>query len=154
MNKNPLIGVNIIAVVLLILSLSNNVVGYQTIQSSNQKTINTYDDVDIDIHAGVFGRTNGNYGLGFVIGITNNLDKNITGTVTTYWNFTDNKTVRIESASFFVNPILSKIEFVDIDWLHFPFPILKLTVTVKVNETAISVSRSGIEIRPFVFFSH
>jgi hypothetical protein len=152
--KKLFIGVSICAVVLFFLGSSTNVVGYQTVQSSNQKTINTYDDVDIDIHAGVCGRTNGNYGLGFVIGIANNLDKNITGTVTTYWNFTDDKTVRIDSASFFINTILSKIEFIGIDWLHFSFPILKLTVNVKVNETDIAVSRYGIEIEPFVFFSH
>jgi hypothetical protein len=154
MNKYPLIGVSIIAVVLLILGSLTNVVGYQTVQSSNQKTINTYDDVDIDIHAGVYGRTNGNYGLGFVISITNNLDKNITGTITIYCNFTDDKTVRIQSASFFLSAYLPKIEFVEIDWHHFPYPILKLTVNAKVNETATSISRSGIEIGPFVFFSH
>jgi hypothetical protein len=41
MNKNPLIGVSIIAVVLLILATLTNVVGYQTVQTSNQKTINS-----------------------------------------------------------------------------------------------------------------
>jgi len=39
MNKNPLIGVSIIAVVLLILATLTNVVGYQTVQSSNQNVI-------------------------------------------------------------------------------------------------------------------
>jgi len=40
MDKKPLIGVSICAVVLLILASLTNVVGYQTVQSSNQKTIN------------------------------------------------------------------------------------------------------------------
>ena len=40
MNKYPLIGVSIIAVILLILGSFTNVVGYQTVQSSNQKVIN------------------------------------------------------------------------------------------------------------------
>jgi hypothetical protein len=40
MDKKPLIGVSIIAVVLLVLGSLSNVVGYQTIQSSNQKIIN------------------------------------------------------------------------------------------------------------------
>jgi hypothetical protein len=40
MRKNPLIGVSIIAVVVVILASLNNVVGFQTVQSSNQKAIN------------------------------------------------------------------------------------------------------------------
>jgi hypothetical protein len=40
MNKYPLIGVSICAVVLLILGSLSNVVGVQTVQSSNQNTIN------------------------------------------------------------------------------------------------------------------
>jgi hypothetical protein len=39
MDKYPLIGVSIIAVVLLVLGSLTNVVGYQTVQSSSQKTI-------------------------------------------------------------------------------------------------------------------
>ena len=38
--KKPLIGVSIIAVVLLVLGSLSNVVGYNTVQSSNQKVIN------------------------------------------------------------------------------------------------------------------
>jgi hypothetical protein len=41
MNKYPLIGGSILAVVLLILGSLTNVVGYQTVQSSNQKVIST-----------------------------------------------------------------------------------------------------------------
>lgn len=44
MKKNPLIGISICAVVLLILASLSNVVGFQTVQSSNQKVIN--DEVD------------------------------------------------------------------------------------------------------------
>jgi hypothetical protein len=40
MDKKPLIGVSICAVVLLILTSLSNVVGFQTVQSSNQKMIN------------------------------------------------------------------------------------------------------------------
>jgi len=40
MDKKPLIGVSIIAGVLLVLASLTNVVGYQQVQSSNQKTIN------------------------------------------------------------------------------------------------------------------
>jgi hypothetical protein len=44
MNKYPLIGGSICAVVLLVLASLTNVVGYQTVQSSNQKIIN--DEID------------------------------------------------------------------------------------------------------------
>lgn len=44
MQKSPLIGISIIAVILLVLGSLTNVVGYQTLQSSNQKVIN--DEVD------------------------------------------------------------------------------------------------------------
>jgi hypothetical protein len=39
MDKKPLIGVSICAVVLLVMGSLSNVVGYQTVQSSNQQTI-------------------------------------------------------------------------------------------------------------------
>lgn len=44
MNKNPLIAISFIAVVLLVLGSLSNVVGFQTVQSSNQKVMN--DEVD------------------------------------------------------------------------------------------------------------
>ena len=40
MKKYPLIGISIVAVVLLVLGSFNNIVGYQTVQASNQKVIN------------------------------------------------------------------------------------------------------------------
>jgi hypothetical protein len=40
MNKYPLIGISIVAVVLLVLCSLTNVIGYQTMQSSNQKILN------------------------------------------------------------------------------------------------------------------
>ena len=40
MDKKPLIGVSLCAVVLIVLGSLSNVVGYQTVQSSNQKIIN------------------------------------------------------------------------------------------------------------------
>jgi hypothetical protein len=41
MDKKPLIGVSICAVVLLVLASLSNVVGYQTVESSHQAVINT-----------------------------------------------------------------------------------------------------------------
>src|SRR5512136_3485121 len=40
MKQYPLIGISICAVILLILTSLSNVVGYQTVQSSNQQIIN------------------------------------------------------------------------------------------------------------------
>jgi hypothetical protein len=152
MFKYPLIKVSICAVVLLILGSSTTVIGYQTVQSSNQKTMNTYDDVDIDIHAGVYDKTNGNYGLGYVISTINNLNEIITGYIQIYYNSTDNKPVSFTNTSIGLPPLFV-CRFVNIDWHHAPYPILKLTVSVQINETSQFVSRSGIEIGPFVFFS-
>jgi len=44
MDKKPLIGVSILAVVLLVIGSLSNVGGYQTVQSSNQDTINEKDN--------------------------------------------------------------------------------------------------------------
>jgi hypothetical protein len=41
MNKYPLIGGSICAVVLIVLASMNNIVGYQTVQASNQKIMST-----------------------------------------------------------------------------------------------------------------
>jgi hypothetical protein len=40
MNKYPLVGANIIVVILFVLCSLNNVIGYQSVQSSNQQMIN------------------------------------------------------------------------------------------------------------------
>lgn len=125
---------------------------FQVTLTGKEIQSNTSDDVDIEIRAGAYEHTNGNYGLGFLICITNNLDQNITGSIRTYWNFTDKLTVRFDNDSFTLSAHHPEIQVANIDYLHFPFPILKLQVIVKVNETATSVSRSGIEIGPFVFF--
>ena len=109
--------------------------------------------MDIDIHAGVYDKTNGNYGLGYVISIINNLNEIITGNIRIYYNSTDNKPVSFTNTSI-GQPPLFVCRFVNIDWHHSPYPILKLTVSVQINETSQFVSRSGIEIGPFVCFSH
>ncbi len=152
MFKYPLIGVSICAVVLLILGSLTNVVGYKIIQSPYKKTIRSSDDVDIDIHAGVYDKTNGNYGLGYVIITINNLNEIITGYIQIYYNSTDNKPVSFTNTSIGLPPLFV-CRFVNVDWHHAPYPILKLTVSVQINETSQFVSRSGIEIGPFVFFS-
>ncbi len=128
MDKKPLIIISICVVALLILASLSNVAGYQTVQSSNQKSMNTYDDVDIDIHAGIYDKTNGNYGLGYVISLTNNLfNKIVKADVKIYYNNTLNKTVS------FTNLLIDLV----------PLFVIRSQF----------VSRSGIEIGSFVFFS-
>jgi hypothetical protein len=154
MRKYPLIGGSICAVVLIVLLSLSNIAGGQAIQSSNENGINIFNDVAIEIRAGAHNHTNGNYGLGFVICITNNLDINITGSIRTYWNFTDKWTVASGNATFSFSAHHPETQIGEIDWQHFPFPILKLQISVTVNEISKSESRSGIEIGPFVIFSH
>lgn len=152
MDKNSILRLSICNVVLLILTSLTQVVSGQAIQSLNEKVISMYDDVTIDIYAGIHKKTNGNYGLGFVIGIANNLDINITCSIRIYWNFTDNINVQFDNDSLNLSAHSPEILIGDIDWLHFPFPILKLQVIVTINEISKTVSRRGLEIGPVVFF--
>jgi hypothetical protein len=55
MDKKPLIGVSICAVVLLVLGSLTNVVGYQTVKSSNQNTVISKSHVDDIIIQGTMG---------------------------------------------------------------------------------------------------
>jgi len=64
MDKKPLIGVCICAVVLLVLASLTNVVGYQTAQSSNKEILN--DEINQNITININGE------LGFSITICNN----------------------------------------------------------------------------------
>jgi len=149
MVKKSLIGICVYIIWLFVFSSLSNVASSQAIQSPN-----TFDDVVIDIRAGVHDNTNGDYGLGFLICITNDMDENITGTITLYWNFTSITIGSAKNGTFALSAHHPEIKIAEIDWLHFPFPILKLQIIVTVNEILKSVSRSGIEIGPFVFFSH
>jgi hypothetical protein len=106
--------------------------------------------VDIYIHAGVSEITNGDFGLGFFIFVKNNLNEPIEGEIIIFWNLTNGMNVRIDNLSFKLSPF-NEIKFSNIDWLHFPFPILKIMIIVSINE--YTVSKSGIEIGPVVLFS-
>lgn len=152
MQKKVLIGVSICVVVLFIFGSSTDVSGYQTIQSSNQKTMKTYDGVDVVIRAGRFEKTNGNYGLGLLIIIKNNLiAENIEGNLKVYWEPSGGKNLKTYNTSFnLVYGAEVKYEFHDRS--YFLFPIVKLTVMVGIPQTDTFALRSGIQIGRFVFF--
>jgi len=153
MQKRLLIGVSICAVVIFILGSLTNVVGYQTVQSSTQKPISTYDDVTVFIRAGMFDKTNGNYGIGIVVGVGNSLNRSVECHFIAYWNATDDTNEYAYDNRFVVPPHLGVgMGFGGYGSLF--HPIYKLSVTAEVIDPSISVTRTGVQIGRVVFFSH
>jgi len=151
MQKNVIIRVSVCAIVIFILGFPINVVGYQTVQSLNQKAITTYYDRDIEIRAGVHELTNGNYGLGLLVIIKNRIDENIKGTLKVYWDTPGGKNLKKYNTSF--NLVYgAEVRYAFDDRGYFLFPIVKLTAIVEFPQTSTFVLRSGIQIGRFVFF--
>ncbi len=107
------------------------------------------DDVEIKIYAGVYGKTEGRIGLGFVISMCNNLNETINGTIEISSDNLRGQNVRLELWVFTLGHH-PPIKFKGIDWIHFPYPIVTLTITVET--VGLIVSRSGMEIGPIVIF--
>jgi len=153
MQKKLLIIVSIGAVVIFILSSSTNVVGYQMVQSSTQKPISTYDDVTVFIRAGMHGKTNGDYGIGIVVGAGNMLNRSVSCHLIAYWNATDDTNEYAYDDRFVVPPHLGVgIGFGGYGRLF--HPIYKLSVTEEVIDPSIFLTRTGVQIGRVVFFSH
>jgi len=108
------------------------------------------DDVEIEIYAGVYEKTEGRIGLGFVISMCNNLNETINGTIEISSNNLRDQNVRLQQWSFTLSSHHPLIKFNGIDWIHFPYPIITLTITVET--VGLIVSRSGMEIGPMVIF--
>jgi hypothetical protein len=122
------------------------------VQSSTQKTISTYDDVTVFIRAGMFDKTNGNYGIGIVVGVGNLLNRSVECHFIAYWNATDDTNEYTYDDWFVVPPHLGVgIGFGYGSLFH---PIYKLTVTAEIIDPSISVTRTGIQIGRVVIFSH
>jgi hypothetical protein len=66
MEKKPLIWISICAVVLLVLGSLSNVIGYQTVQSSNQKTVMPKSNLNDIVISGTMGE-NGWYTTGVTV---------------------------------------------------------------------------------------
>ena len=108
------------------------------------------DDIEIKIFAGVNEKTNGNYGLGWVVSIKYNQSESIIGTCNITLQTLQGEYIGFSNSTLDLIPN-GEIKISGIDWIHFPYPIISLTITVKAVD--IIVSRSGIEIGPFVIFN-
>ena len=124
-----------------------------SITADNSRINNTIyvdDDIEIKIYAGVNEKTNGNYGLGWVVSIKYNQSESIIGTCNITWQTLQGDYIGFSNSTFDLIPN-GEIKISGIDWIHFPFPILNLNIKVEVAE--IDVSRNGFEIGPFVLFN-
>lgn len=106
-------------------------------------------DIHIDIYAGVYGHTGGNAGLGWVIYVHNNGSSTVQVTYEIRWDTLRGTTVREEGLTFNVTPHMDTC-VAGVEWIHFPFPILRIAISVQTQN--ITVSRNGVEIFPFVIF--
>jgi len=124
-----------------------------SITADNSRINNTIyvdDDIEIKIYAGVNEKTNGNYGLGWVVSIKYNQSESTIGTCNITWQTLQGDYIGFSNSTFDLIPN-GEIKISGIDWIHFPFPILNLNIKVEVAE--IDVSRNGFEIGPFVLFN-
>ena len=124
-----------------------------SITADNSRINNTIyvdDDIEIKIYAGVNEKTNGNYGLGWVVSIKYNQSESIIGTCNITWQTLQGEYIGFSNSTFYLIPN-GEIKISGIDWIHFPFRILNINIKVEVAET--DVSRNGFEIGPFVLFN-
>jgi hypothetical protein len=151
MKKKVLIGVSICVVLIFILTSSVNVLGYQTVHSSNQKTINILNTRDVEIRAGVLEITNGDYGLGLLVIIKNDLTQEIEGDLIVSWDTLDGKNLKTYTADF--NLVYgAEVRYQFHDRASFQYPIVTVTAMVTLPATSTFVLRSGFQIGRFVFF--
>lgn len=108
-----------------------------------------HENIEIGIYAGVYGHTDGNAGLGWVVSVYNSGNNTVNVTYEIRWANLRGAPVRSEEGTFNVNPHMV-VQFVGIDWVHPPFPVLRITISVQTQN--VTVSRSGIEVFPFVIF--
>ena len=141
-------GLTVGIILLFILSSLIPVVSSNKLNSN--RVVHVDDDIEIKIYAGVNEKTNGNYGLGWVVSIKYNQSESIIGTCNITWQTLQGEYIGFSNSTFDLIPN-GEIKISGIDWIHFPFPILNLNIKVEVAE--IDVSRNGFEIGPFVLFN-
>jgi len=137
--------------IILLFLLSSLIPVVSSNKLNSNRVVHVDDDIEIKIYAGVNGKTKDRMGLGWVISICNNLNETINGTIEISSDNIRGQNVRLELWLFNLSVYHPPVIFYDIDWIHFPFPINTLTITVETVD--IIVSRSGIEIGPFVIFN-
>ena len=150
MQKNVLIGASICAVLIFILGSSTNVEGYQTLQLLNQKPIGTNENVTVVIRAGIHEKTNGNYGIGWLVKVGNLLNRSVKCHIIAFWNTTDSTNDYTYDQWITVDPYL--MVGIGYAYGHRFYPIFEVTVTATIPDPAISLTRSGVQIGRFLFF--
>lgn len=141
-------GLLIIAVCITLIPLITPL----SLLASETHSVSQNNDVEIKIYAGAYEKTEGRLGLGFVVSVCNNLNETINGTVEISSNNLRGQIVRLHQWSFTLSSHHPLTNFKQIDWIHFPYPIVTLTITVTVETVGLIVSRSGMEIGPMVIF--
>ena len=144
MKKSVAVGI----ILLFLLSSLIPVVSSNKLNSN--RVVHVDDDIEIKIYAGVNEKTNGNYGLGWVVSIKYNQSESIIGTCNIKLQTLQGEYIGFSNSTFDLIPN-GEIKISGIDWIHFPFPLLNLNIKVEVAE--IDVSRNGFEIGPFVLFN-
>ena len=149
MDKKPLIGVSILAVVLLV--MGSSVPALAKTQSSLSKTISPIstssgEDYNVYIGAGLFRLRDGKFGLGWHVTVENIGDTYITGIF--YYNETtlSGKVVDFGTGHFSL-PSGTSISSLSVNLLDF-HPITLINITVLIEN--MTYSKSGYGIGPFV----
>jgi hypothetical protein len=135
--------------IILLFLLSSLIPVVSSDKLNSNRVVHVDDDIEIKIYAGVNEKTNGNYGLGWVVSVKYNQSESIIGACNITWQTLQGDYIRFLNNTFDLIPN-GEIKILGVDWIHFPFPILNLNIKVEVAE--IDVSRNGFEIGPFVFF--
>jgi hypothetical protein len=106
--------------------------------------------VTVFIHAGMRGKTNGNYGIGLLVGAGNQLNRSVNCHIIAYWNTTDDTNKYTYDEWITIPPYMG----VGIGFGYGFGPIYKLTVIAEIIDPSISLTRTGVQIGRVVFFSH
>ena len=148
MNYSPVKKGLVVTCLLLIIGL----IFLPSLSADESNSGNTliYDDIEINIRAGIKGLTNGRYGLGWSVIVENNLNDTFEGTINVTWHTITGKNAFNENGTFKLIPYV-EFGIEQVDWIHFPYPFLYIDIIVNVEE--INTSKSGIEIGPFVIFN-
>jgi len=136
--------------IILLFLLSSLIPVVSSNKLNSNRVVHVDDDIEIKIYAGVNEKTNGNYGLGWVVSIKYNQSESIIGTCNITWQTLQGDYIGFSNSTFDLIPN-GEIKISGVDWIHFPYPLLYIDIIVNVEE--INTSKSGIEIGPFVIFN-
>jgi hypothetical protein len=124
-----------VAVILLFICM-----GVQPVIASSQ------DDIKINISAGIYRERWGRFGLGWAFIVRNKGEETIFGQCEINYYTLSWDEIRIETGHFYVEPFID-FGYGQINYIDFP-PINYITITVEAG--GYNISRSGLEIGPFV----